>query len=99
MNSDSDIIILAYSVDDMNSFEELKNYWMKEIESVAPEAMVVFVGNKSDLESVVPISKAEELAKKYNTKHYRVSCKNKTGVSTVWENIIYYLYKTKDKKP
>jgi predicted GTPase len=60
------------------------------------------IGNKSDLQKVVPTERIEKLSKKYNAPHYQISCKNNIGVTTVWEHIVAYLYKSrsfKDRQP
>ena len=47
---DADAAIMVCDVTDKDSFENLKNVWYKEIQSLGPENMILFiVGNKTDM--------------------------------------------------
>ena len=47
---DADGAILVFDVTDKESFENIKNVWIKDIEEKAPENIqLALVGNKSDL--------------------------------------------------
>ena len=47
---DADACILVYDVTDKESFDNLRNYWLKELEDKAPESIqLAIVGNKSEL--------------------------------------------------
>ena len=47
---DADAAILVYDITDKESFDNLKNYWLKELEDKAPENIqLAVVGNKSEL--------------------------------------------------
>ncbi len=47
---DADGAVLVFDVTDRESFENLKNYWIKDIQEKAPENIqIAIVGNKSDL--------------------------------------------------
>ena len=47
---DAKAIVLVYDITNRSSFEQLQNYWFKEIEENSlSDAILVIVGNKSDL--------------------------------------------------
>ena len=47
---DADAAIMVCDVTDKESFDNLKNVWYKEIQSLGPENMIIFVvGNKTDM--------------------------------------------------
>ena len=45
----TDAIVLVFDVNYRESFDDLKNYWLKEVKDKAPENTVIMVlGNKSE---------------------------------------------------
>merc|ERR1712137_1070352 len=62
----SDVILLIYDVSSRDSFDEIP-VWMNLIENSAlePPPHVVLVGNKSDLEEVVPVGEAQKFAENH----------------------------------
>ena len=47
---DADGAILVFDLADLQSFESLKSYWLKELKEKAPENIqIAIVGNKADL--------------------------------------------------
>lgn len=62
---DADGAVLVFDVTDRESFENVKNYWLKDIEEKAPENIqIAIVGNKSDLteKEVITQREAHEFA-------------------------------------
>lgn len=54
---DADGVILVFDVTDRESFENLKNVWIKDIYEKAPENIqIAIVGNKCDLEEFEKVS-------------------------------------------
>jgi len=75
-------IMCVYDLTNERSFENLENYWLKEIRNNAPQnAVLLLVGNKADLESErkVEFDRAERLAKRIGVSLYEVSAK--TGIN------------------
>uniref|UniRef100_A0A1I8AH70 Ras-related protein Rab-21 n=1 Tax=Steinernema glaseri TaxID=37863 RepID=A0A1I8AH70_9BILA len=75
-------IMCVYDLTDERSFENLENYWLKEIRKNAPQnAVLMLVGNKADLEEErkVDFKRAEDLAKRIGVSLYEVSAK--TGIN------------------
>lgn len=56
------MIILTYSLNELETFEELQEFWIQEIQQIAPEAKIFLVGNKSDLKRAVDYDKIEKFA-------------------------------------
>jgi len=59
-------IMCVYDLTNKRSFENLQNYWLKQIEEHAPpNAVLMLVGNKADMESErqVDFEQAEKFAK------------------------------------
>ena len=62
---DADGAILVFDVTDKQSFENIKNIWIKDVEEKAPENIqIAIVGNKSDRvdSEVVTFKEAQEFA-------------------------------------
>lgn len=75
-------IMCVYDLTNEKSFENLENYWLKEIKNHAPQnAVLLLMGNKADLESErkVDFDRAERLAKRIGVSLYEVSAK--TGIN------------------
>uniref|UniRef100_A0A914BZ26 Uncharacterized protein n=1 Tax=Acrobeloides nanus TaxID=290746 RepID=A0A914BZ26_9BILA len=75
-------IMCVYDLTNEKSFENLENYWLKEIKEHAPQnAVILLVGNKADMESErkVGFDRAERLAQKMGVSLYEVSAK--TGIN------------------
>lgn len=75
----SKIVIFVYAINNRNTFEEMKTYWIKTIkETLGDEPILGVVGNKSDLylEEAVPEDEARAYADKLGVKFKLVSAKN-----------------------
>jgi len=75
-------VMCVYDLTNEKSFENLENYWLKEIKTHAPSnAVLLLVGNKADLEAErrVDFERAERLAKRIGVSLYEVSAK--TGIN------------------
>ena len=62
---DSDAIILVFDITNRSTFDEIKNFWIKEVQEKAPENVaVVLLGNKIDKQKneEVPFQEAREFA-------------------------------------
>ena len=80
---------IVYSINDNTSFERV-SHWLEQVKENSPESTTIYlIGNKCDDEKnrVVPKSKGEELAKKYNIKFYETSAKNNINVNTFFMDI------------
>uniref|UniRef100_A0A914ZGP2 Ras family protein n=1 Tax=Parascaris univalens TaxID=6257 RepID=A0A914ZGP2_PARUN len=69
-------VMCVYDLTDERSFENLQNYWLREIRNHAPSnAVLMLVGNKADLEDQrkVDFDRAEQLASRLGVSLYEVS--------------------------
>ncbi|VDK76285.1 unnamed protein product [Litomosoides sigmodontis] len=68
-------IMCVYDLTDERSFDNLRNYWLKEIRVHAPSnAVLMLIGNKADLEDkrTVNFERAEQLASQLGVSLYEV---------------------------
>ena len=87
---DANAAILVYDVTRLDSFEEIKKYWAKQIKESAPENIIlVLAGNKSDLieREVVDEGEARNFAKELNAIYVSTSAKNSDGINDLFEKI------------
>ena len=98
--SDSDVILICFSIDSPTSLLNIPEIWMPEVEYFCPDVPIVLVGTKKDLRhnpiaindltkrklSPVSYEEGEELAKKLNLYSY-VECSSltKEGVYNVFD--------------
>ncbi|MFH4977640.1 hypothetical protein AB6A40_004349 [Gnathostoma spinigerum] len=83
-------IMCVYDLTSEKSFENLQNYWIKEIRSHAPSnAVLILVGNKADLEGQrkVDFDRAEGLASKLGVSLYEVSAKTGINCEEAFQNL------------
>ena len=80
---DSAIIIFVYDITNKNTFENIKNFWYKDIQTnFDSKPMMVIVGNKTDLyeaEEVKEEEEARDYAKSINSKFKLFSAKEDFG--------------------
>ena len=99
LHTDSDVIILTYALNEEDSFDELEEYWMKEIQQIAPDTKIFLLGNKADLERKVSAEKIEKFVEDIGATYCEVSCKNHEGVLMAWEKILKYIFSHRVSKP
>ena len=90
----SDGLLLIFSVDNMESFNKIKD-WVKIINEkiVLKEKAIILVGNKIDTDKrKVEKEKAEELAKNLGIKYRETSAKTGEGIDEVFQDIYYEIY-------
>jgi len=84
-------IILVYAIDQRSSFDNLA-YWLKECEMYAPsEAVLMLVGNKSDLpdeERQVPRDEGRIFAREKGMLFIEASAKTKEGVAQAFDELV-----------
>ncbi|KHN83156.1 Ras-related protein Rab-1A [Toxocara canis] len=83
-------VMCVYDLTDERSFENLQNYWLKEIRNHAPSnAVLMLVGNKADLEDQrrVDFDRAEQLASRLGVSLYEVSAKTGINCEEAFQNL------------
>lgn len=79
--------IICYDVTATTSFKSVDG-WIEELHKFCSEEVPIYiVGNKCDLESVVPNDDAEQLAQKYGCQLMYTSAKKGTGISELFTSI------------
>ena len=87
---DANVAILVYDIGNRESFNEMKEYWYKEIkENGLKGATIAIAANKSDLYELRQIDdeEGEEFAKSIGAIFSATSAKNDTGITSLFENI------------
>lgn len=84
----SNSVILVFDRTNRASFEGIE-FWIEDLKNQAqPNAIFFLLGNKSDLEPVISMDEAQEMAEKYGLKYIETSAKNNDQISMVFELII-----------
>ena len=97
----ADGCLLVYDVTNEKSFEDLENYFLKEIkDNCKPDIQIILLGNKTDLEHQRQVNPDEgvEFAKKNNFIFLETSCLKNTNVADGFETLIELTYREKIEK-
>merc|ERR1712113_345711 len=85
----TDVFLLCFSVVSLSSFQNLESKWVPEIKHHAPEALIILVGTKSDLEEIVPENQINEYKNKCGAVAYvETSALKRTNVDLCFETAI-----------
>ena len=87
----ADCCLLVYDITNQQSFDEIENYYVKEIKDNCIENIpVILLGNKTDLEGqrVITIKDGTDLATKYNFTFMETSCEENYNVANAFETLI-----------
>ena len=84
----ADGIILVFDITNRNSFNTLKNFWLKDVNSHGNFPKIV-VGNKKDLENIRVIKNEDiEKNKEFNEiECFETSAKTKENIETIFNKI------------
>ena len=100
----SDCVILVFDVSNKKSFDQLKNVIGYSKDKFKNQKLIYLIGNKIDLvlngekEREVSKEDALKLAKEYNLKYYKTSCKNDIGIKEFTIDLINEIIKIKKEK-
>jgi small GTP-binding protein len=84
---DAAIAILVYDITSEKSFEEMENYWYKQIKEFAPRNIIIGIaGNKFDLfnDEKIPEDKAKNFAKEAGGIFRYTSAKESVGIQELF---------------
>ena len=87
---DAKIILFVYDITSLNSFNELKNYWISQVkENCEPNILFGVVANKSDLYNIqqVPKEEGQKLADEIGAIFQTTSAKSGMGINNLFNNI------------
>ncbi|KAJ5077383.1 ras family-domain-containing protein [Anaeramoeba ignava] len=93
-------IFLVYDITNKESFENINNYWLKEIKEYTNENVeMILIGNKCDLEEKREISKekGKELADELNIPFYEVSAKNNINIDNIFIELTRNIFENLDE--
>ena len=88
---DANAVILVYDITNKFSFEEIQNYWFKQVKESATENIILsIVGNKLDLyeQEVVDQKAAKKYAEDNNALFAVTSAKNSSGIEDLFIEIV-----------
>ncbi|CAO3628065.1 unnamed protein product [Mucor hiemalis] len=94
---ETDVILACFAIDQIQSFENVKDRWIPEMDHFLFNTPRLLVGTKGDLRSndkrifelntngqkLISIEQAEELAKKIKTQYIECSAKQNSNISKV----------------
>lgn len=84
----ADCILLVYDVSNRKSFTDLVEFWLPEIEKLNPEAHLVLIGNKADLQGQVArqveLEEGMELAVLLKIPFFETSAAENTSIETAF---------------
>jgi len=89
-------VTFIYDITNQSSFDEIKNYWFKEIKESAPESIVkALVANKYDLfdKEEVDEGEARKLAEENDTLFFLTSAKSSIGVKELFIGLVIKIMK------
>ena len=71
----ADCIIMGYDVTNRENFQQIIDYWYKEIKELSNTKLIYLLGNKIDLKNKIFVNEKEgkEFAQKNNIKFYSIS--------------------------
>jgi GTPase SAR1 family protein len=79
-----DVVLLCFAVDNFESFQDIRNFWIPEIKTYCPEASLEIVGTKIDLlaNATNPVSstQATNLANEFLTNYHPISALTQEGL-------------------
>lgn len=87
---DAKIILFVYDITSLNTFEELKKYWISQVkENCLPNSLLGIIANKNDLYAVQQVSNEDgkKLAEEVGAIFQTTSAKSGIGIDNLFENI------------
>ncbi|KAJ5076569.1 rho-related gtp-binding protein rhog [Anaeramoeba ignava] len=95
--SQSNLTVICFAINDYESFENIENYWILQVDHFTPNSKRILIGTKIDLRNKLKeenkkfVTKEEgiELAKKINAiKYFECSSLNQKGIETIFNEIV-----------
>jgi small GTP-binding protein len=84
-------ILIVFDVNNPKSFENLPK-WKKLRDDICPISDIVIIGNKCDLENLIPDSEIEEMEKTLGTKIIFGSAKTNENVLDIFADVVRKIY-------
>ena len=99
---DSQICILVFDITKKQTFEDIKNFWIKELENVSSSNNIILglVGNKCDLSDNEEIIDSEIInyAQTIKAQYFKVSALAGVGINELFEDLTKSYYELNNNK-
>jgi small GTP-binding protein len=94
-------VILVFDIAERKTFDEV-NMWLNDVHSLCdPTAVVILIGNKTDLaqERVVTLAEAEQFAQHHQLTYLETSAMNGTNVREAFVRVATQIYRKTPSRP
>ena len=99
---DSQICLLVFDITKKQTFEDIKNFWIKELENVSSSNNIILglVGNKCDLSDNEEIIDSEIInyAQTIKAQYFKVSALAGVGINELFEDLTKSYYELNNNK-
>ena len=98
---DSQICLLVFDITKKQTFEDIKNFWIKELENVSNTNIILgLVGNKCDLSDNEEIIDSEIInyAQTIKAQYFKVSALAGVGINELFEDLTKSYYELNNNK-
>ena len=88
---DAEIAFLVYDITKLDTFNELKNFWVGQVRTFSSEnVMFAVVGNKADLYTKEEVNEnmGQEFADQINAVFAQTSAKHGTGINDLFQTVV-----------
>ncbi|GBC08606.1 hypothetical protein RclHR1_08250003 [Rhizophagus clarus] len=101
---DAHVILICYSIDSIDSLENVEEKWYPEVKSFCPNLPIILVGNKTDLRNgddgsrrLVTTQEGKRVADKIGAVgHFECSAKYNDGVNAIFDNAVRATFRNND---
>lgn len=89
-------VVLVYDITDATTFNSIATRWLPIIRRECSEALILFIGNKTDMTRVISQEIAVGFAKKESLYYYETSAKTGDNVANAFDTFIRSICKEKE---
>ena len=88
---DSDCVVLGYDITRLETFDEIKNFWLNYAKENTNAKLMYLIGNKTDLyyDEQVDENMAKKFAQENNLRLFLTSCLLDDGVQNFLDDLIH----------
>ena len=92
--------IIMYDCSNVDSFRKEMIFWYNEIKRALPNAIIILVGAKDDINGqlrAIPAKDGDKQAQEFNVNHYVLSSKKNTQITEMWNDLISMMMDNQEK--
>ena len=91
----SDCVVLGYDITRLETFNNIKNFWLNYAKEHTDAKLMYLIGNKTDLyyDEQVDENTAREFAQENNLRFFVTSCKQNYGIQNFLDDLIHEIIK------